>query len=182
MIANYLNLKVNPDITPPLFDQTICAFKIGNKIVELSRTTQEKTYFDFIQCTLLPKHTEICFLDNAFYPKMVNDSIYYIKPASYYHALSTDEIIQRFVESPFGNLICPTPVYLGLFCSFMHTQFFAQGENLRQYPSREKQKLDIMVAQKMMYHINDFFYSTTRSHRTRKLSKLSMNRTRKLRR
>lgn len=179
MIAAYLNKKVNPELTPPLFDQTICAFKIGDKIVELSRTTHEKTYFDFIQCTLLPKNTEICFLDNTYYPEMKTNSIYYIKPAAYYHSLSTEDIIQRFVHSVLCSYLCPTPAYVGLFCSFIHTEFFRNGGIQPGNSSREKRKIDILVAQKMMYHINEFFYYRKRRHRTHKIRGHVLNRTRK---
>jgi hypothetical protein len=182
MIAAYLNQKVNPEIDPPLFDQTICAFKIGDKVVELARTTHAKTHPDFIRCTLLPKDTEICFVDNSYYPDMKRNCIYYIQPAAYYHTLSTDDIIQRFVTSSLGRALLTTSAYVGLFRSFIHTEFYKQAAIHPGYCSKEKLKMDIMVAQKMMFHLQEFFYYTKRRHYTRKKKGYAYNTTRKLRR
>ena len=73
-IIDYFSKKINYK----LFDQLISAFKINGKVVEVCRTTHDKTYNDFIKCTKLPESAEICFLDDTFYPEMANDNIYYI--------------------------------------------------------------------------------------------------------
>ena len=36
--------------------------------------SHDKTYNDFIKCTKLPTNSEICFLDDTFYPEMANDN------------------------------------------------------------------------------------------------------------
>ena len=86
-------------IKDPLFNHTIGAFKIKNCIVEPKRTSNKKLYSDFVNCTLLPKSTEICFIDNSYHQDMVQDKIYYIQPRSYYHNITLSRIIDRFYNS-----------------------------------------------------------------------------------
>jgi hypothetical protein len=98
-IIDYFSKKINYK----LFDQLISAFKINGKIVEVFRTTHDKTYNDFIKCTKLPTNSEICFLDDTFYPEMANDNIYYINIKPYYHYLKFEDMIDRFKKSEFGS-------------------------------------------------------------------------------
>lgn len=82
-----------------LFDQIVCAFKINGKQIELNRTTHDKTHSDFIRCTQIPEHTQICFLDDVYHPDMANDHIYYINIKPYVHDLPIDEMVSRFTNS-----------------------------------------------------------------------------------
>lgn len=160
LITEYFKYKLS--VKDDIFDHVICAFKINNKIVELSRTTYDKTYADFIKCTLLPKTTEICFIDNAYFSNMVNEKVYYIKPRSYYHSLSIKTIIDRFLQSPVSNEYknnTKNKVEIFLY------DWFAMNGNEYQPHNIE---YDIVVAQKMMYHIKEFFYLTTRKNKTKK--------------
>ena len=168
MISDYLNKKINPNGEPCIFDKIIYAFKVNNKLVELSRTTHEKIHSDFIKCTLLPKNTEICFIDNSFYPEMTNSRVYYIKPLSYTHSLSTNEIITRFSGSSVGKNICPTQNKMSIFCGFLWNEYNKRNAVQMGNPSMKKVEIDILVAQKIMYHIKEFFYFTNRINRTRK--------------
>lgn len=97
LIISYLNYNLGESAT--IFEKPVCAFKINNHVVENNRTSTEKTYSDFIKCTLLPKNTEICFVDDREYDRMKNDKIYYIQPPPYFHNLSKNEIIDRFFNS-----------------------------------------------------------------------------------
>jgi hypothetical protein len=164
LITNYFNYKLN--ITEDIFDKSICAFKINNKVLELSRTTQEKTYNDFIKCTLLPKTTEICFVDNSYYKNMENEKVYYIQPLEYYHNVTIKSIIERFIYSAISN---------------QYNDFFDSKKALEEYlydwfdtnridtdtPTKNV-PLDIFIAQKIMYHIKEFFYLTNRKNKTKK--------------
>ena len=78
-IINYFNTKLNYN----MFDQLISAFKVKGKRIELCRTTHQKTHSDFLKCTKLPEDTQICFLDDVYYPDMINDRIYYINVKPY---------------------------------------------------------------------------------------------------
>lgn len=140
-----------------LFDKIICAFKINNQIIEPSRTTHNKTYSDFIRCSLLPKSAEICFIDNTYYNKMLNDRVYYIQPRSYYHNLSKNEIIGRLYKglelqsSDVSNIIdLFSKKYIGS-------------------PKMINISIDIMVSQKIMYHLKEFFLLSTKGKKTKKI-------------
>jgi len=88
-----------------LIDQIISAFKINGKKVEICRTSQNKTHKDLIKCTKIPIDTEICFIDDFFYPEMIHDNIYYINIKPYYHDLKFGYMIKKFTESEIGKNI-----------------------------------------------------------------------------
>lgn len=100
LIIQYFNEKLSSN-SIVLFDQVISAFKIGNTNIELSRTTHEKTYDDLICCAMLPKNTEICFIDDTEFIQMKQDKVYYIRPKSYIHPLNISVIIERWVKFGF---------------------------------------------------------------------------------
>lgn len=100
-IIKYFEKKLNYK----LIDQLIAAFKVNGKTMEICRTTHTKTHKDLIKCTKIPATTEICFLDDTFYPEMTNDNIYYINVKPYYHDLKMDYMIQKFKESAVGEKI-----------------------------------------------------------------------------
>jgi hypothetical protein len=82
-IKTYFESKLKSKI----FEQIISAFKVDGKVVEVNRTTHDKTIDDFFRCTKLPKDIEICFVDDLFHPKMEDDSVYYIHVKGYKHYL-----------------------------------------------------------------------------------------------
>jgi hypothetical protein len=165
LISNYFNYKLN--IKDTLFDKIISAFKINNKIIEMSRTTRNKTYNDFINCTLLPTTTEICFLDNTYYSDMVNDKVYYIKPRAYYHNVSTKHIIERFMNSNISTQFENTFGNKEQLCDYLYEWFELHG-NVNYIDTHKNIEINVFVAQKMMYHIKEFFYLTQRTNKTRK--------------
>ena len=67
--SEYIKKYFEEKINYKLFDQIIAAYKINGKHVEICRTTHDKTHKDLIKCTKLPANSEICFLDDTFYPK-----------------------------------------------------------------------------------------------------------------
>jgi len=94
-IISYLEYKLNYN----LFDQIIAAFKINGKQVEICRTTHMKTYSDFIKCTKIPSTTQICFLDDVFYPGMNHDNIHYINVKPYVYDLPFETMINRLLKA-----------------------------------------------------------------------------------
>ena len=97
MIIIYLNMKIG--VTNTIFAKPICAFKIGSRIIEPLRTTRNKTHSDFLKCAVLPKNTEICFIDDTHHSQMVHNKVYYIQPPPYVHELTQVAIIDRFMVS-----------------------------------------------------------------------------------
>lgn len=158
MICNYFNYKLNIPENTSLFDKLILAFKINDIPVEISRTTHDKTHSDFIRCTLLPKSTQICFIDNSYFPNMKNERVYYIQPRSYEHNLSFDEIIQRIIKSNLG-----IDIDISNFVNVLENNNFITIEK------KQNRNYDIFVAQKIMYHIKEFFYLSKRKIRTKKI-------------
>jgi hypothetical protein len=164
LIVEYVNVKLR--IKVPLFDKIISAFKINNKIVEISRTQREKTCGDLIRCTLLPKTTEICFIDDTYHRDMVNDKVYYIQPHPYEHGVSTNSIIKRFSSSQFGADFIRNAHMEHTFEEYITDWFYFHkkgGES-----AHKNSETDVFVAQKMMYHIKEFFYLTNKKNRTRR--------------
>ena len=150
--------------TPNLFDQIICAFKINNQRIEPLRTTHSKTYSDLIRCTLLPKHSEVCFVDNTFHPKMVNERVYYIQPKSYKHGLSHTEMIHRFVTK-WTSTPVPDNIEKNLqdtFARYMSTMEMSKKGGCSQLES-------IHVSQKIMYHLKEYFLLYTKMPKTKKI-------------
>jgi len=165
MISEYFDTKLNTETK--LFDTIIHAFKINNEPVELKRTRHSKTHSDFITCTLLPKTTEICFLDNTYYNDMCDERIYYIQPFSYYHHLSTQKIIDRFINyyntNNNNNIID---------FNYLKNMFLKKNIWTNEINTIELSRLidlDIYVTRKLMYHIRYFFLTTRSINRTRKI-------------
>ena len=144
-IKGYFEYKLNSKI----FEQIIAAFKINGKIVEINRTSHEKSVDDFFRCTKLPSDIEICFIDDLFHPKMNNDNVYYIHVKEYKHLLPATEMLNRYLNSPLSIDIKNKDEFK------QFTMF-----NLK-YSVVEKDKheheIDIIVSKKMLEHIKEFF-------------------------
>lgn len=135
-----------------LFDQIIVAFKVGDRIIDSSRKTNNKTYGEFIRCTLLPKKTEICFIDDLYHSKMNHGKIYYIQPAGYFHNLSKEQIINR------ACAFMPD-IYKRDYLDFLFYSHKCNNINTETH---------VIIAKKMMFHIKEFFYLTSNQTHTRK--------------
>ena len=178
-ISNYFNNKL--DRNNKLFDQIIYAFKINNRRVELNRTTQRKTHSDFINCTLLPKRTAICFIDDTNYENMKKERIYYIKPLAFRHSLTTNEIINRFLLSTFGKTLLTDENHYDL----IKEDFVNRCKTANLYRSASGidpniGKYDVHISRKIMFHLKEFFIMTTRSQPTKKRLASRSNFTRKI--
>jgi len=137
-----------------LFDQVISAFKINGKQIELCRTTNNKTYNDFIRCTKLPTNAEICYLDDMFYPGMVNDNIYYINIKPYIYNLQFDEIYKRFLEH--NSLLTKNQKIHNEFIDFMNEEIGKYNFKIIQ-KSKEDYEIDKILSKKILFHLEDFF-------------------------
>jgi hypothetical protein len=148
-IIYYLHLRIGA-LENPLFEEPICAFKIRDKVVELRRTSNVKSYSDLIQCIMLPSEkTEICFIDNTYYEKMCNDSVYYILPQSYYHSLKKNDIINRLIKNIniFTSSIGSVALYNLLEISLCENEY-----------DKTSRETDIYITKKIMFHVREFLY------------------------
>ena len=172
LISNYYSYKLGIE-NGELFDQIIRSFKVGGRTVEVARTTQQKTYTDFIRCTLLPPTTQIFFIDNSYFPDMEAKRIYYIQPQSYHHHLSKEEIIRRLDKRLISNLVLKN-IYYDL------TTFTKSNIEKHINYIEMKKNVDMFVAKKIMYHIKEFFHITRPRKDTKKNWHLSAKYTRKI--
>ena len=184
LIINYFNDKMKGNKDTTLFDQVISAFKIGNTNIELSRTTHEKTYNDLICCTMLPKNTEICFIDDTEFMKMKQDKVYYIHPKAYIHSLTVQQMIDRWVQSSVSNkmlnkqkcvLITSTTYWSNWFS--LHKRNFVTNQII-------DNETNMLVTRKIMLSIREFFILSTyyenkyyKLNYTRKYTSLSLHNT-----
>lgn len=153
-IMNYFNDKVSSSKSKEivLFDKVISTFKIGNKRIELSRTTHEKTHLDLINSTMLPKNTEICFIDDKEYIQMKQDKVYYICPKAYSHSLSVSEMIERLIHS---NLLQSDYKLLNSFGYWLN--WFSLNNRSSNYKIDSNNEINKIVSKKIMYYIREFF-------------------------
>jgi hypothetical protein len=144
-IKGYFEYKLNSKI----FEQIIAAFKINGKIVEINRTSHEKSVDDFFRCTKLPSDIEICFIDDLFHPKMNNDNVYYIHVKEYKHLLPATEMLNRYLNSPLSSDIKNKD-------EFKQFTMFNLKYNVVEKDKHEHE-IDIIVSKKMLEHIKEFF-------------------------
>jgi hypothetical protein len=145
-----------------LFEKPICAFKINNKTIDTRRTSHEKSYKDFLKCTLLSKTAELCFIDDTYFPKMQNDQVFYVQPKQYQHCLGTIEIINRFVTSEI-NKRCFLLSYDDLLKWFVEEEAFKPP-----IKTRLEKEIDVEISRKLMYIIREFFYMILKKEKTKR--------------
>jgi hypothetical protein len=118
------------------------------------RTTNHKTYDDFIKCTILPENTNICFIDDTFHAKMKHEKVYYLQSKPYQHGLTYDLIFSRisssdiFIDKDF-NILKDFRDHLFFLKKRIHVK------------NKCDVNMDILVTKKLMKHIKCFFdYNT----------------------
>ena len=143
-----------------LFDKIVAAFKINGKIIEMGRTTHDKTYDDFMRCTKLPSNVEVCFLDDQMHSQMEHDQVYYINIKPYVHQLSVKTLTDRFMQTPaLRNTVVEvgTDQFYLLILQFMHK---FQSAHVPKDPM--EQEIDKIISKKIMEHLNEFFNSASK--------------------
>lgn len=159
-IVCYLDAKITGGKNT-LFERPICAFKIGNKVVEPHRTSCDKTFDDLVRCALFPRYTEVCFLDDKYCQKMIHEKVYYIQPPPYYHHLSYSEIYSRFVGSTFAAGLEARGIISirGLISPFYYAEI-----PFHKIHSKED---NAAVYSKILYYVREFLLARSKIH-TRK--------------
>jgi hypothetical protein len=168
-IIAYLERKIDYK----LFDQIISAFKVNGKIVEVCRTTNEKTYDDFIKCTKLPLNAEICFIDDIIHPEMATDNIYYINVKPYYYDYSFEEIIKRLKKSETIKRIINEdddfePI---MFECFKKYNYKSVAKDTKEY------NLDKIIGKYIITHLQKFFHKSNKSGTMKKRKAHQKNKT-----
>lgn len=151
-----------------LFADPICAFKIGGKRVNVRRTSHDKTPADFVKCSLVPRNTEMCFVDDQTHESMQNNKIYYIQPPPYHQPLSRDEIMNRFYRS-------------ALYCEYFAGKGGGIDIQRSMNPVSWPRDVDDKIGRKIMYFVREFFLTNVPpsqpTRRRRLLRKMNITRT-----
>lgn len=180
-IVNYIVdyfTKIITNGKDKLFDQIIYAFKINEQIIQIGRTSHQKSHKDFINCTLLSTGTSICFIDDNEFNEMKKDKIYYIQPTPYKHNLSSYDIINRFLKcDKYQDLIKNNKknIYDQFIIKCMHSKCL----NKTNHRTKEFILNEEKISKKIMYHIKEFFFLLKKKLKTRKNKKNLRNFTRK---
>ena len=165
-ITQYLCLKVRSSFqthehlnylpTEPLFDKLICAFRINNKSVEVLRSSHKKSMNDLINCTLLSREADICFVDDVEHEEMKNSRVYYICPRPYFHTLTAEDFVTRLVESPIVRsyrlkrpLVFSPKFWIPWFLNYKRS--YSRPRNLKNNFHE-----DLLVSKQLMFHLREF--------------------------
>jgi hypothetical protein len=175
-IISYFEKKINFK----LVDQIIAAFKINGKRVEICRTSQNKSHQDLIKCTKIPVDAEICFIDDSFYPEMANNNIYYINIKPYYHDLTFEEMIKRFLMSEIGEKLIGNDNVNDIFKKkiMVHINLFNYEVVLK---DEKEYEIDKILGKRIITHLEAFFNRSVKNrtikNRTESKNKTIKNRT-----
>jgi hypothetical protein len=153
-----------------LVDQIIAAFKVYGKRVEICRTSHDKTHKDLLKCTKIPHSTEICFMDDSYYPNMTNENVYYINIKPYFYDLTLDHMLVKLKNSD----VCKKFVENEEFEEFkeiMNVEFKRYKYDVVEKNPKEYE-VDKVLGKQILIHLHDFFNKTkknvTRRHSTKK--------------
>ena len=169
MIAAYFNMKIKKDsskdeYTPALFDQIIAAFKAKGIIVEICRTTHNKSVDDIFRCTQLPKDTQICFLDDQEHPHMKHSNVSYIQVKPFTNSLPFDEMAERYYTHFHPHM--KREDFVNRMVNYMKVYSFPVTKK-----TSNEEHVDKIVGDTMLKHIRKFFTHTnnrSRKHKSRK--------------
>jgi hypothetical protein len=166
-IIKYMETKLGGH----LFDQIVAAFKVNGKLIEMGRTTHDKTYEDLLRCTKLPSNVEVCFLDDQMHSQMEHGHVYYINVKPYVHQLSVHTLVDRFMHSQalrstIAQKSMSEDVFRNRIAKIM--QRF-QAAHVPKDPL--EQQIDAIISKKIMEHLNDFFNSTSSPRKNKKMVK-----------
>ena len=169
LIKNYFDYKLKYK----LFDKIIRAFKINGEIIEVCRTSYGKSFNDLIQCSKLPKNTQVCFLDDQIHKEMHHENVLYIKLEPYFYNEKYSTMANIFYKKN-KNL------FLGKsntdFINYIN--FNTRNHHLNSLKKSTVQKnIDLLVTLQMIKEINIFF--NTKKKYTLKNLKKKNNKTKK---
>ena len=167
-IVAYFTKKITNN-NEALFDQIIYAFKINDQIIQIGRTSHEKSFKDFIRCTLLPKNTSVCFIDDFNFDEMKKEQIYYIQPKPYTHGLSSKQIVDRLFAFKFKDCMkCNINKINDLFLAkCIHSKVYSL------YSARNNAFEDMQnnISKKIMYYVKDYFFIINKNEKSKKKKK-----------
>jgi hypothetical protein len=155
-IKDYFNKKagyVGPKWVG-LFDKVIGAFKRPNgELVEVRRTTHDKTYTDFVRCTNMMGKFEVFFIDDREHPGMHAENVYVINVKPYTRELSIRQFMERFAGSTLFDSLHFTR---SEFADSAST-FSKRDMELATEYTKEEAEVDKMVGATILEKLREFF-------------------------
>lgn len=151
-----------------LIDQIIAAFKIHGHCVEICRTSHNKSHKDLIKCTKIPENSEICFIDDSYYPEMAHENIYYINIKPYYHDLPFNVMIDKFIRSSIGKQLLDSnsdshSIHTVLMKYINKFHYDCIPKNKNEY------EIDKVLGKHIIVHLHTFFnQSHSKTHKNNK--------------
>tara|TARA_B100000902_G_scaffold2500_1_gene3166 strand:- start:2607 stop:3404 length:798 start_codon:yes stop_codon:yes gene_type:complete len=168
MIGNYFDKKLGEKT----FDRIIAAFKVRGKVVEVCRTSHDKSVKDFFRCTKIPENAEICFLDDQYHPLMKHERVFYINVKPYVYSIPFKTMAERYYDN---SIIEENKE------EFVST--IEKCMNRYGYKTISKDELeqdvDMVISKKIMLHLEDFFNRGEIIRRTRRRNRTMKRNTRK---
>ena len=146
-IKNFFNAKARYDV----FDKVIGAFRRPNgEIVEVKRTTHDKTYADLVRCTNMMGKFEVFFIDDRKHPGMHAENVYVIRVKPYSRHISMQQFITRFKNSRIFHSL-----------NFQAEEFDkylarAANERGRRYTDEERE-VDDVIGTTILEKLREFF-------------------------
>jgi hypothetical protein len=156
-ISAYFDYKVGTT----LFDHIIAAFKVHGRVVEICRTSHDKSVEDLIKCTRIPGNTEICFLDDQYHPLMEHDNVYYINVKPYTASIPFSDMARRYYDK-FGAKGSGADFVAGIVSRMDQYNFIVTPK------SAAEKKVDEVVSKKIIVHLEEFFQSNKKKGTRRK--------------
>lgn len=153
MISEYFNSKLNYE----LFDKIIAAFKVKNKIIEMCRTSHDKSVDDLIRCTKIPSNAEICFIDDQYHPLMEQDNVYYVHVKPYIFTMSFEQMAMRYFDKYLDNPDDKENIVKKLDFIDNIVKFMKKYNFLTRDKSDLEQNADKVVSKQLLIHLETFF-------------------------
>jgi len=159
-ISEYFNNKLDYE----LFDKIIAAFKVRNKVIEICRTSHEKSVSDLIRCTKIPTNTEICFIDDQYHSLMEEDNVYYINVKPYLYTIPFKDMAENYFDKYLKNddKHHDKEAFIKFIVDFMKEYNFIVKNK-----SEIEQSADKVVSKQLFIHLETFF-KKGRNNNTRK--------------
>jgi len=171
-IKDYLDSKIDYK----LFDHIIAAFKVNGRHIEIGRTSHDKNIGDFMNCTNLPRNTQIFFLDDQPHMGMEDKNVYYVNLFPYIYYLEWNEMINRFWSA----------FHRDLNGSFTKEKFTSRMMyNINRYnidiekKNPDEYDAELVVSMAIIKHLKEFFSDVSNKTHRRKENKKEHNRTKK---
>ena len=143
------------------FDKIIAAFKVKGEIIEIGRTSHNKSVSDLIRCANLPENTEICFLDDQYHRLMEEEKVFYINVKPYIFNMPYKDMALRYLKK------CKLNVDNEEFINFINTHMSKYKFTVINKKPEDKD-IDLIISKQIMIYLEEFFNKKGKNKTRRK--------------